>query len=132
MPQSPGNFRPRFLLDKRERDREYTRTRRNKESAKIYDSAHWRKRFRPWFLAQYWWCATCLAEGRGYVGANHVHHKRCLVEHPEDAYDPEQCAALSARATRGTMRRRGEHEWMHCHHVKTGKDGREGYMGIIC
>ena len=79
---------------KKERDRQYNRTRRNKASAAIYDS-HWRKRFRPMFLDNHPYCARCLKEGV-YEPATLVHHTIEIDEHPELAFDQDYCEALCA------------------------------------
>lgn len=69
------------------------------ENKQVYDSQAW-QRFRLAYLAEHPLCADCE-----HV-ATEVHHRRGLREHPEDAYDPEQCMSLckschSKRTARG-------------------------------
>lgn len=73
------------------------------DNDRVYRTQAW-LRFRAAFLAEHPLCTDCPEHSQRE--ATEVHHTRGLREHPEDAYDPEQCQALckschSKRTARG-------------------------------
>src|ERR1700727_3031048 len=92
MPVSPPTYRPAFLPTKGERDRQYNKVSRNKESTRFYHSKAWLL-LRDVKLCNSPYCETCLLGGV-HTPASHVHHKEEVSTHPHMALDEDNLMSL--------------------------------------
>jgi 5-methylcytosine-specific restriction protein A len=85
MPVGFPTHRPAWLTSKQERDREYTRTRRDKEAARFYHSKAWLALTKIQ-LDDHPYCYDCLLKGI-YTSAVLSHHVEPIDMRPELALD---------------------------------------------
>lgn len=110
MPKRVPTYRPPWMgtpqQSKRDSDRLYNRTRRDKEAQGFYESPPWRK-LRAIKLASNPLCEPCQREGR-LVEARFVHHVRERSTHPELALVLENLESICASChSRHHARRKG-------------------------
>lgn len=99
MPYAPKPYRPPGYSP-----RQSDRQRSKLPHRKLYNKRAYRDQFDEYMHASQPLCVRCEAKGAPVL-ATEKHHKRKLVQHPEDLLDPEQV----------------EHLCKECHDIATGK-----------